>query len=844
MQELHSQLRFKHAGDKLAGILQLARHSPLTLVYGTGSTVSTDPASLDFPTPRAYEESLQALALPMDARERVVLVNDWHGPVLQTVLAAARTAMLSGGADSTAAEPEDHDTSPSTILPGSQTPTLSLKQSLETWQAGTGIRFFFIFDRFDTFLARPFHDSEVRAFDVAFGELAGSDRLETSFLLVMDESQSSELSRYAHRFEDIGDDYLRMPDFSNMVGQTGVPATPAEEAAGQTAAPAGSAAGDYAANIADDDEDIRHGAFVASELAQAETLEHAPLFLDNLSMPGVTLENAGRLEPASAGLLRSQANEDTTHAGMEMSTASTGYAAVDIAATGATAAKSESGTPAAARTHRDFSQLLETLAAEAGDHAATRATAVESSSAQHPVSEAAAEPKSGTVFGSVVETIDEPMEKPSTDMSGQETVEPALHQMTGTDSRTDTEPQSELQSELQSEPQSERISESESEPANLPVSGFESRVVSGSAFEPAMEFAPESASKPAFPVSAASAIDSLSASVPPTSDQIDKREPTLPFSSAPIIVPGVVHFSKAEAEHEAVGHASDLPVHAQKNTRRKGVTVVLGVMIVSMLAVAPYFYSNQGSLTPVAGNAPASAAPTQLASASLAGAEGSQDAPLAHEETADKTVALAEQSAPVASSQPVIPKPETPASTVDPVSALLPQATRESLAREQSAIREPAGPRIPITPVTTSTTAPNNLLIRVGSPAQRARVQAAAATLATHGLTFGEIGNLRRGSNASELRYFHASDKARAMRTYKVLREAGVPVRRVYRVWDRANIQPGQYELWLGNPRSRSADEGATADTGTTPSAMNGTGLPSKVTASTSRTPDHWESAN
>lgn len=705
MQENKSEIRFRHAGDKLAGILQLARHSPLTLVYGTGSdSVLPAPAT----TPRAYEEILRTLATPMDEREHVIVIDDWQDAPLATLL---RKVSLSLARLSASAVPDD-------------TP-LSLKDLLERGEAKSGARYFFIFDRFDTYLARPFSEPRVREFDLAFGEIAGTPRLEASFLIIMDDSESGELCRYAHRFEEIGNDYLRMPDFSNMPAGASLTA-----AASVICAPAAQAsAGMETAiptSVVPDSADIFHLP-LAPSAPVPEIFAAAPLETNSGSTLPADLVTQDRLEPSSTELLRLPETPPVSAGGAKNS---------------AEAVSDHASATPSVRVHRDFSSIVVTLAGETDELAASPAA--------------------------------------------------------------------------------------------------------------------------------------------------QKNQALLPSGSAPIIVPGGLHGATPvitagddDTAMPVPAHQTRLPAQVQKNRRRTGINIVLGVMVVSMLAAAPYFYAGKPGDAVVTEGKPAPATPRLLAGASLAGAPAAANIPAksagstsATDQTA--SAAAATTAAPalvVASSAPARPataatRTMAPAASrsqpaaaaiapaaaqgavtaaANPVAALLPQASADSLAREQKALREPSGQRVTIAPLPASTQTPNTLLIRVGSPAQRARVEAAAATLATHGLTFGEIGNLRRGSNASELRYFHASDKAPAMRTYKVLREAGVPVRRVYRVWDSADIKPGQYELWLGNPRAAGTAPEASA-AAPVPSAASATAVSAApapaMAANGFKVPDHLEAAN
>ncbi|MGI4848962.1 MAG: hypothetical protein ACRYGK_12605 [Janthinobacterium lividum] len=666
------------AAEKLSSMLDIARLTRVTLLYTTAAEATG--GALPSSIPR-YQDALRAAASRSQAGESIVILDQWVDQPLSLLLERAHSALgLDGAPDGAGAF-------------GNPGTAGSLSQILAAWQRQSGRHLFFIFDRFDVFLARPFDDADVRAFDLAFAELAGADEPEVNFLLIMDERERAELSRYAHRIEGVGDDFLRMPEF----GALGKP----------TPAPAG---------MLDTAPTMPHSA--AETIAPPRELETMQPF-------------------------------PVLHADEEVETVP------------------------ASRQHRNFSALLETLA---------------DPSVPERLPDAIPAPVPAPLPALIPTRTPAPAPAPAQTPTLLETPSPAPP---STPTPTPTPTPSNIQDKT-----------------NTPDAR----------------------------------------SITPLSVRQDADGALMEISTAAQPLEG--------AHAEMPLYAAAVKVAPVAPARRFGVNLLLVVLIVATLASAPYFYARRSaSGVPGSGvngeTATTDAAAIQLGAtdsfsasqktarkaahpkpaqgpASAASQHADTTAALAAGAAARPGAAAASTSVPADTAMPAAASPPAQASVaptaavaappamapaqasapsgnggdaaakpaIDPVAALLPQSSRESLARERNAAASPAAaPAL-------SQPARATLIVRAASPALRARVQASSATLAEQGLALGEVGSLRRNSSVSELRYFHAADKVAATRAYKVLRQAGIPVRRVIRARTGADAaSAGQLELWVGNAR-------------------------------------------
>ena len=164
----------------LAGLLQLARLSRLTLLYH-GPDVWTDDAGRERPAAIA--------AAAADGDDVVVLFDAGSDMPVPDLLSGIEAAVLKAAPDAPLAPP-----------------MAGPLEALAFWQEALGMRFLLIFHRFELALATP--DPE---FDQALLRLV-RDPLEVSLLVMMDESAAPLLQRLRAELPDLGEAYLRMPE--------------------------------------------------------------------------------------------------------------------------------------------------------------------------------------------------------------------------------------------------------------------------------------------------------------------------------------------------------------------------------------------------------------------------------------------------------------------------------------------------------------------------------------------------------------------------------------------------------------------------------------------------------
>lgn len=211
----------------LAGLLQLARLSRLTLLYH-GPDVWTDDAG------RERAAAIAAAAASCD--DVVVLFDAGSDMPVPDLLSGIEAAVLKAAPDAPLAPP-----------------MAGPVEALAFWQEALGLRFLMIFHRFEAALATP--DPE---FDQVLLRLV-RDPLEVSLLLMMDESAAPLLQRLRAALPDLGEAYLRMPD----------PAAAAAPAPPSVApAPSPQIASPYAAALPD--EEMRDAAPVAQPQPQPQ----------------------------------------------------------------------------------------------------------------------------------------------------------------------------------------------------------------------------------------------------------------------------------------------------------------------------------------------------------------------------------------------------------------------------------------------------------------------------------------------------------------------------------------------------------------------------------------------
>ena len=177
----------------LANIIELARLSPLTLLYH----------SADASTPDAGQQQAAALASAAAngaAGEVVVLFDAGSDLPVPDLLAAIEAAVLEAAPEAPLAPP-----------------MAGPVEALAFWQQALGLRFVLIMHRFDMALSRPEPEFDEVLLRLAHGPL------DISVLLIMNEAAAPLLQRLKTALPELGETFLRLPEPTSATAAPSLP---------------------------------------------------------------------------------------------------------------------------------------------------------------------------------------------------------------------------------------------------------------------------------------------------------------------------------------------------------------------------------------------------------------------------------------------------------------------------------------------------------------------------------------------------------------------------------------------------------------------------------------------